>query len=128
MRDTLASNGVLLVVQDEDDLCGVLEMIDQGIDREEMVPNEEHEVQEGPELDCPAMAYALGVFDGSKAEVEPQLYQVDNMPGFCIGGGGSCRHDGVDNAQGGVAFSRLNRGYLVPYIFSWQVRRLSRPA
>ena len=38
-----------------------------------MVPDKENEFQEGPELDCPAMACALGVFTVPKAEVEPHL-------------------------------------------------------
>ena len=53
-----------------------------GVCREEMVPDKKHEFQERPELDCPVVARALSVFTGLKAEVEPQLEQVGNMPGF----------------------------------------------
>ena len=50
-------------------------------------------------MDC-----ALSVFTGTKAEVEPQLDQVNNMPGFGVRGGGSCDHDGLDDAHGGCLF------------------------
>ena len=36
-----------MVVQGEDDLCGVLEVLYWDVDGEEMVPDEEHEFQEG---------------------------------------------------------------------------------
>ena len=48
MRDGLTSDGVLLVVQGEDDLGDVLELIDQGLCREDIVSDEEHKLQEGP--------------------------------------------------------------------------------
>ena len=54
-------------------MCGVLEVLDQGVGGEVMVPDEEHEFQEGSELGCPAVARALGVFTGPEAEVESQL-------------------------------------------------------
>ena len=66
----------------------MMKILDQGVVGEEMVPDEEHEIQEGTELDCPAMAYTLGAFAGTKAELEPQLYQVGNMPGLGVRGGG----------------------------------------
>ena len=58
-----------------------------------MVPDEEHEFQEGAELECPAMVCAHGLFAGQKAEVKPQLDQVGDMPGFGVGGGGFHSHD-----------------------------------
>ena len=68
-----------------------------------MVPDEEQKVHLGPELDFSVMACALDIFTGLKAEVEPQLDQVGNMPGFGVGGGGCRRHNGVDDAQvGGI--------------------------
>ena len=48
VRYGLTSDGILLVVQGEDDLCGMLEMLNQGVGGEAMVPDEEHQVQEGP--------------------------------------------------------------------------------
>ena len=98
MRGCLTSDGIILDVQGEDDLCDMLKLIDWGVCGEDIVPDEEYEFQEGLELDCPAMACALGVFAGPKAEVEPQLDQVENMLGFWFGGGGCCSHNGVDNA------------------------------
>ena len=51
-----------MVFQGEDNLCGVLKVLDRGVGREEMVPDEEHEFQEGLELEFPATDLALGVF------------------------------------------------------------------
>ena len=42
MRDGLTSVGILLVVQVEDDLCGMLKVLGRGVAKEEVVPNEEH--------------------------------------------------------------------------------------
>ena len=50
------------------------------------------------------MACALGVFTRPKAEVEPQLDQVNNMPDLGVRRGGCRGHDGVDGAQGGGIF------------------------
>ena len=103
MRDVLTSDVILLVVQGEDNMCDMLEILDWGVGGEEIVRDKEHQFQEGPEQECPVMACALGVFVGLKAEVEPQLDQVGNMPVFGVGGGGCRRHNGVDDAQvGGI--------------------------
>ena len=69
-------------------------------------------------MDCPVMAYAFGVFAIPKAEVEPQLYQVRNIPGFGVRGGGCRVHDEVYNAQGGGLFP-LDWGILDPVIFEF---------
>ena len=61
VRDGLTSDGVLLVVQGEDDLCDVLEPLDWGVRGKEGVTGKEEEFHEWSELDCPAMAGALGV-------------------------------------------------------------------
>ena len=84
MRDGITLDSVLLVVQGEDDLGDVLKLLNQGVCEEEIVPDEEHKLQEGPELDCPLMACALGVFTGPNSEIEPQLDQVGDMPGFWV--------------------------------------------
>ena len=47
-------------------------------------PDEEHNFQEGPELECLAVARALGVFTGTEEEVEDQLYQVGNVSGLWV--------------------------------------------
>ena len=104
MRYGLTLNGALLVVQSEDDLYFMLKLIDWRVYREDIVTSEEHYFQEGPELDCHVMDCVLGVFIGTKAEVETQLYQVSDMPGFGVGVGGFRGHDGVDDAQGGGIF------------------------
>ena len=69
MRDGLTSDGVLLVVQGEDDLGDMLKLLDHGVCGEEIVPNEEHKLQEGPKLDCAVMACSLGVFTRPNAEI-----------------------------------------------------------
>ena len=56
-----------MVFQGEEDMCEMLGILDQGGGWEEIVPDEEYKFQEGPELDCPAMACELGVFVGLKA-------------------------------------------------------------
>ena len=62
MRDGLNSDVVFLVVQGEDNLSRLVEVLNWGIHREETVPDKEHEFQEGPELECTAVACALGAF------------------------------------------------------------------
>ena len=105
-----------MFVQGEDDMCGIMKVLDWGVSGEEMVPNKECEFQEEPELDCPAVARALGVFAVPEAEVEAQLDQVGNVPGLWVGGGGSCGHDGLDNAQGD-GFSLLDWRIFYPISF-----------
>ena len=90
---------------------------------EEVVPDKDQKFQERTEPNCPAMAYALGVFTGTKAEVEPQLDQVKNMPEFWVGGGVYRGHYGVDNAQGGGRFL-LNWGIFDPASFELSGKEL----
>ena len=85
-------------------MCGMLKVLDRGVDREKMVPDGEHEFQKGPELDCPALARVLGVFAVPDAEVEAQLDQVGDVPGLWVGGGGSRRQDGLEDNQVGEFF------------------------
>ena len=115
MRDGLASDGILLV-QGEDNLCGMLNVLDQGVGGDEVVPDEEHKFQEGPELDCPEVACALGISAGPEAEVEGQLYQVGYLPGLLVEGGGSRSHNELDDAQGGWIFT-LGWGIFYPISF-----------
>ena len=89
MRNVLTSDGVFLVVQGKNNLSHLVEVLDWGVHGENTVPDEEHKVQEGPELDCPAVAGALRVFTGLEAEVESNGDQVSNMVGSGVGGG-SC--------------------------------------
>ena len=72
---------ILLIVKGEDNLSGQAEMLGRGFPGEEEVPDKEHEIHEGSELDRPAVAGALRVFTGSEAEVEANGG----------GGGGRCR-------------------------------------
>ena len=73
-----------MVVQGEKKLISVLELIDGGIVCKELVPHEEDEVHEGPELDCSPVAVSLGIFTRSEAEVESQGDQVGDLVGFGI--------------------------------------------
>ena len=100
MRDVLTSDGVFLVVQGKNNLSHLVEVLDWGVHGENTVPDEEHKVQEGPELDCPAVACALGVFAGPEAEVEAQLDKVGNVVGLGDVGVGSYGHNGVNDSQG----------------------------
>ena len=81
-RDGINSDVILLVFQGEDNMSGILEALNWGVGWEELVPDEEHESQEGPELECPAVACVLAVFAGPEAEVEAQLDQVINVAFF----------------------------------------------
>ena len=49
--DGLAADGIPLIVEDEDNMSDPTEMLGGSIPREEEVPNEEHEIHEGTELD-----------------------------------------------------------------------------
>ena len=69
VRDSLTSECVLLAFQGEDDLGGVLEFLDGGIRRYEIISSKEHEFQKGTDLDGSAMAGKLGVITGPQAEV-----------------------------------------------------------
>ena len=40
MRDGLTSDGILLAVRGEDDLCAILKVLNQVIDVDDVVPNE----------------------------------------------------------------------------------------
>ena len=76
MGDSLATDGILLIVKGDDNLGGLMEIFVGSVPGEEEVPGEEHEVHEGPDLDCPAVAGALREFVGQKAEVEANVDQV----------------------------------------------------
>ena len=54
-------DGVLLVVQGEDDLCDVLEPLNWGVGGEEGVTGKEDKLHKWTELECPTMAGALCV-------------------------------------------------------------------
>ena len=67
VRDGLTLDGILLVVQGEGDLGGMLKLLVWGVWGEEGVADEEHEFQEWAELDYPTMADALFVLAGTQA-------------------------------------------------------------
>ena len=86
VRDGLASDGVLLVFQGEDDLSDMLKLIDWGVGGEEDVADKGHEFEKGAELDGPVMAGELVVISGMQAEVESQDNQFGDVPGFLVVG------------------------------------------
>ena len=105
MGDSLTADGILLIVVGGDNLGGLSEMLGGGVPGEEEIPDKEHEVHEGPELDHPAVAGALCVFAGSQVEVEANGDQVGNVVGSEVGIG-SCRGDDrVHNSQRGGIYS-----------------------
>ena len=83
----------------------MLELLDGGVDWEELVPHKEDKAHEGPELDCSPVAGALGVFVRSEAEVEAQGDQVGDLTVFGVGGEGCYGNDGVDDAEWDSLFS-----------------------
>ena len=56
-------------------------------------------------MDRPAVAGALCVFTGPKAEVEANGDQVGNMVGSGVGGGICLGDDGLDDPEGDCLFS-----------------------
>ena len=76
-------------------------MLGGSVPAEEEFPNKEHEVHEGPELDCLAVAGGLYVFTGLGEEVEANGDQVGGVVGYGVRGYGCRGNDGVHNSQGG---------------------------
>ena len=102
--DGLAVDGILLIVEGDDNLSGLAEIIGRSVSGEEEIPDEEHEVHEGLELDRLAVAGTLRVFAGPEAEVEADGDQVENVVGSGVRGGSCLVNDGVHNSQGGGLF------------------------
>ena len=93
-----------------------MEVLDWDVHGGETVPDEEHEVQEGLELECLLVACVLGVFAGPEAEVEAQLDQVGDVVGLGVRSLGSCGHNGVNDSQED-GFFPLDWGVLDPVGF-----------
>ena len=109
MGDSLTSDGILLIVEGDENLDGLAEMLGGSVPGEGEVPDEEHEVHEGLDLDHPVVVGALRAFAGPEAEVESNGDQVETVVGSGVRGG-SCRgDDGLHNYQGGGIFL-LDRG------------------
>ena len=68
--DSLFVDGILMIVESGEILGVLVEMRGGSVSGEEEVPDEEHEVHEGPELDRLAVVGALRVFTVPEAEVE----------------------------------------------------------
>ena len=49
--DGLAVDGILMIIKGDDNLGGLAEILGRSIPREDKLPDEEHEVHEGPELE-----------------------------------------------------------------------------
>ena len=95
--DGLSADGILLIVKGEDNLSGPAEMLGGNVPGEKEVPNKEHEIHEGPELDRPAVAGALCVFSGPEAEVEAKCF--GGAVGSGVGGGSCLVNNGLDDSQ-----------------------------
>ena len=96
--DSPAADGILLIVEGDDNLSGLAEMLGGSVPGEEGVPDEEHEVYEGPELDRPTMAGALRVFAGPEVEVEADGDQIGDVVGSGVRGGSCLGDNGVHNS------------------------------
>ena len=96
--DGLTTDGILLIVEGDDNLSGLAKMLNRSVPGEEEVPDEEQKVHEGPELDHPAVAGALSVFTGPEAEVEASGDQVGDVVGSSDGGGSCLGDDGVQDS------------------------------
>ena len=105
LGDGLAVDGILLIVKGGDHFSGLTEMLGGNVPREEEVPDEEHEVHEGPELDRLAVAGAFRVFAEPEAEVEANGDQVCGVVGSGVRGGSCLRDDGVHDSRGEGLFS-----------------------
>ena len=105
MGDDLNVYGILLIVKGEDNFSGPAEILGQSIPGEEEVPNEEHDIHEGPELDRPVVVGALRVFAGPQAEVEDNGDQVGDVVDFGAGGGSCLSDNGLHDSKGGGLFS-----------------------
>ena len=80
------------------------EMLGGSVPGEEEIPDKEHEIHEGLELDRPEVAGALRVFTGPEAEEEANGDQVDNMVGSGVGGGSYLCDDVLDDPEGDCLF------------------------
>ena len=112
--DDLAADAILLIVEGDDNLSGLAEMTGKSVPGDEEVPNEEHEVHEGPELEPPAVAGALRVFAGTQAEVEADGDQIGDVVGSDVRGGSCLNGDGLHNSQGNGLFSSDGGGLELP--------------
>ena len=92
-------------------------MLGRSIPGEEEVPDREHNIHEGPELDRPVVAGALRVFSGPQAEVEGSGDQVGDVVGSGVGGGCFLGDNGVRDSQVGGLFSWTG-GSSSPYVLS----------
>ena len=99
VRDGLTADGILLIVEGEDNLSCPAEMFCGSVPREEEVPDKEHEIHEGSELDRPAVDSVLRVFTGPDTEVEANGDQVGNMVVSGVRGGSCLGDDGLDDPK-----------------------------
>ena len=104
-EDGLTADGILLIVEGGDNLSCPVEILGGSVSGEEKVPDKEHEVHEGSELDRPAVAGAFRVFTGLEAEVDANGDQVGNVVGSGVRGGSCIGNDGLDDPEGDCLFS-----------------------
>ena len=87
MGDSLTADGILLIFEGDDNLGGLVKMLDGSVPGEEEAPDEKHEFHEEPELDRPVVAGAILVFAGPEAEVKSNGDKVRDVVGYGIVGG-----------------------------------------
>ena len=121
MGGGLTADGILMVVEGDENVGGLAEMLGGGVPGEDKFPDKEIKVHEGMELDRSEVVGALCVFAGPEAEVEANGDQASNVVGSRFRGA-SCRGEyGVHDYQGSGLFS-LDGGILLRF----RVRRLLR--
>ena len=109
----LAADGIILIFEGDDNLGVLGEMLGGGVLGEEKVPDEEHEVHEGTELDRPEVDGAIHIFARPESEVESNGDQVKYVVGSGVGGVSCCGNNGVHDSQGDGLFL-LDGGILEP--------------
>ena len=93
---------------------------------EEEVLDKEHDIDEGAELDRPAMAGALRVFVGPEEEVEANGDQVGKVVGSGIGGDNCLGDNGVQDSKWDGLFSS-DRGIFEPVYLELPCEALVEP-
>ena len=124
--DDLPADGILLIVEDDENLGSLSEIPRRGVPREEKVPDEEHKVHYGPEFDRLSVDGALRVFTGPEAEVKDNGDQVGDVVGSGVIEDGCRGNYGVHDYHGDGLFLSY-RGILEPVGLEFPCEALVEP-
>ena len=122
----LVKDGILLIVEGDDNLGGLVKMLNGSVPGEEEAPDEKHEFHEEPELDRPEVAGALLVFAGPEAEVKSNGDKVRDVVGYGIVGGSFHSNYRAHDIQGGGLFS-ADGGIFEPVVLELPREALVQP-